>query len=84
MGRKARKVDDSTFRGRVAIRLRELREKKFGHQQEFVDALEEAGLSITVATASDWEVAKTCYRFEQMPTIAKVLGVSVRNLLPKE
>ena len=84
MGRKPKEPDLTTFRGRVANRLRELRVRKYRHQDDFVNALSLRGVNITKATLSGWETGYRTPAIDLWPIIADALGVGVRALFPME
>lgn len=83
-GRPVSESDDSTWPGRVAARLRELRLRKYSSQQDFLEALGKAGVSKTVAAVSDWETGRRMPHLKDLPGIAAALGVKVRTVLPDE
>ncbi len=85
-GRKLVPFDTSSFRGRFAARLRELRQKRFKRQDDFVDALRllDGFETITKSTVSGWERGSRVPAIELWPSIAKTLKVKVRSLLPLE
>jgi len=79
MGRKRKPIDESTYSGRVAARLRMLRERAGKTVPEMAKAVGVADL--------------TWYRYESnervvpadiLPRVADVLGVSIRQLMPTE
>ena len=70
--------DTSTYAGRVAVRLRSLREKAGLAPQEVADAM-----GVTLQTVYHWERAHTFPKVEQLQLLASVLGLkSARTLLP--
>lgn len=84
MGRKPAEPDLSTYRGRFAARLRELRTRKYATQGEFIDALQARGLEVKQNTLSGWETGQREPGLDLYPFLADALGVSVRSLLPTE
>ena len=70
--------DKTTYAGRFAIRLRKLREEAGLSVIEIADAME-----VTPTTIYDWESTKSQPSISQLPQIAGVLGVSIRNLMAK-
>jgi len=84
MGRRPKEADLTTYRGRFAARLRELRMKKFATQGDFVDALRVQGVEVREVTVSTWERGECVPEFELLPKIAATVGVPVRLLLPTE
>ncbi len=77
----ARKAPDaSTYSGRFAIRLRELREKAGLTVQEVAVRLE-----TTFVTVHNWESGKPTVRLDVLPQLAEMYGLKeVRNLFPKK
>ncbi|MBR5243217.1 MAG: helix-turn-helix transcriptional regulator [Thermoguttaceae bacterium] len=74
-----KELDMTTFTGRFAARLRELREKAKLTQAELA-----AKIGVRVTAVSNWETAANAPTVDKLPAIAEALKVSVRNLLPKE
>lgn len=74
-----READLSTYAGRFAARLRELREKAGLSQAELA---EKAGTK--QRSVSNWETGTAQPSFNQLPLLADALKTSVRNLMPKE
>lgn len=79
-----KQVDDLTYSGRLASRLRSLREKKKLSVDEMVVAINKAGYPISVQTYYGWENGKQKTNLDAVPAIAHSLGVSCRNLMPEE
>ena len=80
MNPRARKeVDISTYTGRFAVRLKTLREKAGLSVEELA---EKSG--IPKRTLFNWESGRCCPLIEKFPTIAEILGVEPRSLLPKK
>ena len=78
MSRQRKEIDTSTYTGKFALRLRELREKK---GLSVADFSERAG--IPVRTIFKWESATNEPTIGQLPKIADALGVKIVALLPK-
>ncbi|MBP3530498.1 MAG: helix-turn-helix transcriptional regulator [Thermoguttaceae bacterium] len=74
-----READLSTYAGRFAARLRELREKAGLSQAELAEKTGSKQRSV-----SNWETGTTQPSFNQLPLLADALKTSVRNLMPKE
>jgi len=79
MSRQRKEIDTSTYTGKFALRLRELREKRGLSVDELA---EKTGLS--KRTLFSWEAATYSPSIEQLPTIADSLGVSIAVLMPKK
>lgn len=84
MARSLTQSDTTTFRGRFAARLRELRVRKYETQAEFLAALETRGLTVPPTTLSGWETGYRTPDFETLPILADALGIKVRKLFPDE
>ena len=83
MGRPPKPVDTSTFTGRFAVRLRELRENAGLTVEEFAVKVSENGYPINTRTAYNWECDTKNPPICALPAIATALSVSVRTVLPK-
>ena len=70
--------DGSTYSGRFAIRLKQLREKAKLTAPEFA---EKVGVK-SVQTIYDWESTKSQPKISQLPILAEVLGINIRTILP--
>lgn len=79
MGRKRKEVDQSTYSGRVAARLRILREKSGKTVPEMAKAL-----GIAAPTYYSYENARLELPLNLIPSLCEALGISVRQLFPKE
>ncbi len=78
MTRAKREPDLSTYSGRFAARLRELREKAKLSQAEAADRL-----GVKQNTVSRWETGVATPSVDLYSQIATVYNVAVRNILPK-
>lgn len=79
MGRKPCELDTSTYAGRFAARLRELRDRR----GKTVDELA-LSLGVAVSTVYGWENGTRRPDISQLPVIAEALGVKPRSLLPED
>lgn len=80
MGRKRKEVDQSTYSGRVAARLRLLREKAGKTVPEMAKAV-----GVAESTYYQYENGhRSDISLDLLPKIASVLGISVRTVLPKD
>lgn len=79
MGRKRKEIDISTYTGRFAVRLRELREAAKLSVEELA---EKSGLP--KGTLYDWESAAKVPGIDRFPMLANALGVKPGDLLPDE
>ena len=71
--------DMTTYSGRFAARLRELREKAKLSQAEFAEATRSKQ-----TTVSRWERGENVPPLDLFPEIAIALKTTVRNLMPKD
>ena len=79
MARPRKAVDVSTYEGRFAARLKQLREKAGLTVEQLA---EKSG--IPKNTLWNWEGAKRIPQIDQFPQLAKSLGITVRTLMPQE
>jgi len=80
MSRKRKEVDTSTYGGRFAIRLYELRQKAGYTAEQVAEALE-----TTTVSVHNWESGKPTIRLEVLPKLAELYGLSdVRTLFPRK
>lgn len=76
MGRKRKEVDTSTYAGKLAVRLVELREKK---KLTAAEVAEQTGISIR--TIQNWENGDRCPITEDFLKLAKLYGIkSLKDL----
>jgi transcriptional regulator with XRE-family HTH domain len=73
--------DLTTYRGRFAARLRELRGDK--SVAKVLSSLKRSGHEISPATYYNWESAATDPPLNTIPSLAKALGCSVSELFPE-
>ena len=76
--RRRKEVDTSTYEGRFAARLKELREKAKLTVEELA---EKSG--IPDKTLYSWEAATHMPTVVKLPELARALKVKIRNLLPE-
>jgi len=84
VGRRKREPDLTTYAGRVAARLRSLREEKGWTVEELVKRLQKAGLAVEAPTLYQWENGHRSVALEHVPALAAVFGKTVRAFLPPE
>lgn len=82
MGRPPKPVDETTYAGRFAARLRTLREKAGMTGEEMANAITKAGFACSVRTYYDWESGRTQPMLNAIPSIALAFGCSVRSVFP--
>ena len=75
--------NDSRYSGRVAKRIRELRDRKKLTVEDVVERMKQHGFSIAQPTFSQWETGRTKPSLDAFPALAKALGVPIRDLLPE-
>jgi transcriptional regulator with XRE-family HTH domain len=79
MSRSRKEVDDSTYSGRFAIRLRALRDKTGMSAEAFAEM---HGFART--TWYSWESGIRTPPLEMLPEIADAFDISIAKLLPKK
>ena len=72
-------VDTSTYSGRFAERLRQLRDNAELTTRELAEKT-----GIPLSTIQSWDGGRKSPSIDNFPALAKALGVTVRNLMPKE
>ena len=77
----ARKEPDTRFyAGRLAARLRMLREKAGYTPQEVAEAV---GVK-SLRTIYDWESGNSQPQITQLPVLAEIYGIKIRTILPEK
>lgn len=76
-------VDESTYSGRFAARLRELREKRGLTVQEAAESISKAGYQIAERGYYSWESHKNQPPLDAFPALAEAFSLKrIRDLLP--
>lgn len=76
-------IDTSTYSGRIAARIRELREARGWTVKELANRINAAGGSnLANSTVHGWDNGSRSIDCDFLPTVAKVFGLSVRSFLP--
>ena len=84
MARPAKPIDESTYGGRSAARLRALREKTGMTGYQVAEAISNEGFQCGERTYYGWESGRADPPIDSLPFIAETLGVSIRTLFPSE
>lgn len=80
-----KQIDETTYSGRFAARLRMLREKAGLTVTQAVEAIAAGGYSLRDKTYYAWENGQNQPPLDAFPAIAKAIGMKrVRDLLPME
>lgn len=77
-------IDTSTYSGRVAARVRELRAKKEWKIEDFWLRLRDIGLDRSMNTLRAWESGRRLIHPNDYPAIAEAFGISIHSFLPKK
>lgn len=77
-----RKLDTSTYTGRLAKRLTTLREAAGFSVEDFAKAVTKAGYPIKEPTVYSWEQGRSSPHVEAFPAVAKVLKTTPGEILP--
>lgn len=80
--RPAKEADESSFLGRLASRLKTLREAAGLDPERASAAISKAGYRVAASTIYRWEQGTTQPHLEAFPAIAKAYGASIRQVLP--
>lgn len=80
--RPAKEPSAESYLGRVALRLKTLREATGKDQEKAAELISKAGYEVSVSTVYRWEQGVTQPHLEALPAIAKVYGVTARTVLP--
>lgn len=85
MPRPPQEPDESTYFGRVALRLKHLRKAAKLDHEHAAGAITKAGYGVTASTIYRWEQGRTQPHVEAFPAIAKAYRLkTIRDILPKE
>ena len=82
MARPPKPIDESTYSGRFASRLRTLREKTGMTGYHVAELLSNNGFQCGERTYYGWESGRADPPLNALPFIAATLGVSIRTLFP--
>jgi transcriptional regulator with XRE-family HTH domain len=77
MSRRRKEVDTSTYSGKFAVRVVELRVRAGISAAEMAEKL-----GASIVTYQRWERGENDFAFEVIPKLAKILEVSVSELMP--
>lgn len=77
MSRKRKNIDSDSYAGKVALRLRDLREKKGLSVEQLAE-----NSGIPKQTLYNWEGATRLPSMDKLSVLAEALGVSVQKLFP--
>lgn len=84
MGRPSKPVDETTYAGRFAARLRRLRENAGMTGEQLAQAITDSGYNCPVRTYYGWEAAKNETPLNAVPFIASSLGTNPRTIFPSK
>lgn len=82
MGRPAKPINETTYAGRFAARLRALREKRRMTGEAMASAITAAGFPCSIRTYYDWESGRTQPMLDAIPAIALATRCSARSVFP--
>jgi transcriptional regulator with XRE-family HTH domain len=83
VGRSRKHPDKKTYSGRLAIRIDELRLKAGYTVEEFQVKLGEKNYPVSVPNLYKWLNGDLQPQIDALPAIAKALGLTIAELLPK-
>lgn len=84
MNRPFREIDESTYAGRFAARLRTFRIDSKLSGVELAKLITENGYRIAYRSYMDWESGVSSPPIAALPCIAISFGISVRKLMPEK
>ncbi len=79
-----KEIDMSTYRGRWANRVRNLRLELGYTAAEVVERMEKFGYPVTLTSYYKWETNQREPDWDAMPALAKSLKVKIVDLFPKK
>ena len=74
--------DSSKYSGRVAKRIRQLRDERGLTMQEVVERMKHHGYDVKVAAISHWETGHAKVNLDAIPALAAALGVQPSDFFP--
>jgi transcriptional regulator with XRE-family HTH domain len=74
--------DKTKYSGRLAIRIRAAREKTGMSVEALVKRMNDAGYEIYLPTYYHWENGQRQPQLDALPILARILKVSLHDLLP--
>jgi transcriptional regulator with XRE-family HTH domain len=84
VGRKKKEPDLTHYSGRLAHRVRGLREAAGMDVERLALRVTQAGYQVAAQTIYGWENGKNSIPVDVLPALAEALGVSIRKLVPIE
>lgn len=84
VGRRQREPDLTSYSGRVAARLRSLREERGWSVEELLSRLKQQKVRISLAAIYHYENGRRSIPPNLYPALAAIFGKSVRTFLPPE
>lgn len=76
-------VDQSTYAGRMAARIRLLRTERGMTVDQFAKAVTRKGYKVGTSTMYAWENGNLQPNIDAMPAMAKALKIDLRDLFPE-
>jgi transcriptional regulator with XRE-family HTH domain len=82
LARQLKQVDESTYSGRLAARIRALRNERKMDVETLAKAVTKKGYKLGTSTLYHWENGTLQPNIDAMPAMAKALGVTLTELFP--
>jgi len=79
-----KEIDESDYDGRVAVRIRTLRDEAGWSVDDLVLRLSKAGYEASVQTIYGWENGKRATPLNALPYLAKAFRLSLFDFLPSK
>lgn len=84
VARQPKQVDESTYSGRLAVRIRALRNEAGMDVDTLAKAVTKKGYKVGTSTLYHWENGTLQPQLDALPALAKALKVDLLTLLPSE
>lgn len=84
MGRKKNQVSETTYSGRLAVRIRQIREAKGLDVPTVAKRMKAVGYRVSPPAVYSWENGTHIPPLDALPYLAKALKVDLHAILPKE
>jgi len=84
MGKARKAINVGTYTGRIAARIRELRDKNGVSVVDLYETVKDAPGVRSLEQFKQWERGASPIHVNAIPALAEALGVKISKLLPKE
>lgn len=84
LGRQPKEPDTTRYGGRLALRIRELREAAGLTVEQLAERITKAGYTTKTPTLYHWQNGTREPNIDALPAIARALKVSIADLMPEK